>query len=505
MQLYMLAKRLTNMKIKRLLTYTLLIVASFTITTGCRDGVKKQFDRLVVGLADKDSDINADDWKLIKQFLEDNRAKMGDFYDGDNIDNEEVKEYITELFANRRPPKEIRFSGIADKPVTVDIWLERSGSMTGYDNKSTDGTFKATIVDVINNSPIAPEIFVVNSSVNKYPDGLEKFIGDNDVFTATKGIGDAAYTDFRKIFDQLLNQNDENHISLLFTDMIYSTRNMAGVNPDKVFAEAKGMVNSVFKSQCDDKSMLIVKMNSNFVGSYYAFDNTETKYSGNRPFYIVAVADNDVMARLAADKELAPMADFTSMKGYENMYLFTSGEMYKPHYSLLLGHNEIRGRFKAQRGQKDAITVLDDVETDENSGDLQLVMAVDLSGMLIPDKYLTDKSNYRVEADDELVIKEIRPLDNNHDLTPVERKYAGTATHIFILQMKEIKNSQDISISLMNKFPDWAESSSTDNDITPDDIHTFGLKYLMQGIYDAYKRRSDGKQDYFTLKIELKE
>lgn len=491
------------MKIKHTITLTLLAAAMLAMVTGCRDGVKKQFDRLVVELAGDDGDISADDWAKMRRFLEDNRAKVDDFFDGDNIDGNAVKEYIAELFANRRPPKEINFSGISDSPVAVDIWLERSGSMTGYDNKNTDGNFKATIVGVINNAPVTPEIYVVNSSVNKYPDGAARFIGDNDVFTATKGIGNASYTDFRKIFDQLLNQNGENRVSLLFTDMIYSTRNMAGVNPDKVFAEAKGMVSSVFKSQCGDKSILVVKMNSKFVGSYFAFNNAETQYSGNRPFYILAVADNGVMARLATDKNLAPMADFTSMKGFGNMYLFTAGNIYKPHYSLLLGHSDIRGRFKAHRGQKGAITELDDVELDENSGDLQLVMAVDLSGMLISESYLTDKRNYTVEADDDVVIKEIRPLDASKDLTPVERKYAATATHLFVLQMKKIRNGQNVSISLMNKFPDWIADSSTDNDITPDGNHTFGLKYIMQGIYDAYRRQSDGKQAYFTLKIEL--
>lgn len=493
------------MKIKKIITLTLIAAAILTMATGCRDGAKKQFDRLAVELADRDGDIDADDWAKMKRFLEDNRAKMDDFFDGDNIDSEDVKEYIAELFANRRPPKEITFSGISDSPVTVDIWLERSGSMAGYDNRQTDGNFKATIVDVINNAPVTPEIYVVNSSVNKYPEGAGQFIGDSDVFTATKGIGDASYTDFRKIFDQLLNQNGENRISLLFTDMIYSTRNMAGVNPEKVFAEAKGMVSSVFKSQCEDKSILVVKMNSKFVGSYFSFNNAETQYSGNRPFYIFAVADNDVMARLATDKNLAPMANFSSMNGFESMYLFTAEDIYKPHYSLLLGHNDIRGRFKASRGQKDAITELDDVDIDENSGDLQLVMAVDLSGMLIPESYLTDKRNYSVESDDEVTIKEIRPLDANKDLTQVERKYAATATHLFVLQMKKIRNDQDVSISLQNNFPDWINASSTDNDTTPDDSHTFGLKYIMQGIYDAYKRQSDGKQAYFKMKIELNE
>ena len=90
---------------------------------------------------------------------------------------------------------------------TVNFYLERSGSMTPYDAPHGDGSFKAAIVQLLNNLPGNNDdnrIYVVNSSVNKYPQGFSKFISDPNIFESTKGLGDPSYTDFSKIFTDLL-------------------------------------------------------------------------------------------------------------------------------------------------------------------------------------------------------------------------------------------------------------------------------------------------------------
>lgn len=137
--------------------------------------------------------------------------------------------------------KQISFVGIGDNAyLKVNFYLERSGSMTPYDSPQGDGPFKAAIVQMLNNLPGNNgdnKIFVVNSKVCQYPQGFQKFIADNNIFEATKGIGDPSYTDFSKIFDTILNKtgNDELSILVSITDMIYSTKSMSGINPPKGF------------------------------------------------------------------------------------------------------------------------------------------------------------------------------------------------------------------------------------------------------------------------------
>jgi len=479
---------------------------------GC-SGKKKDFDRLLVELAGKDATIDASDWQRILDFLDGEKRSMGEFYADGVPDEEKIRDYISDFFQHRRPPMEIAFSGIGvQRALRVNFYLERSGSMVPYDAPSGDGSFKAAIVQMLNNLPGGDEsnsIFVVNNEINPYPKGYSQFVADSDIFGATKGIGDASHTDFAAIFRQLLDKTGRNELSILVTDMIYSTEAMTGVNAQKVFAEAQGMINSVFKSQVKDKAMLIVKMQGSYNGPYYSFNSTEGKmYQGRRPYYIVVVGNNETMARLTRDADYQTFCRWQELRGYENMWLMETANMYEPYYSLLLSNKDIRGRFAPERSKGDAIHGAEGLEPDRHSGDIKLALAVDLGGMLIDKNYLTDIKNYVVSSDDKIELKEIREVSKEDDM-PAERKYLGKATHIFVLQTDKVTHEQTLRIALRNVIPAWVERSSTDDDTNLSAANfaetTFGLKYLLQGIYNSYRKHSDGEPCYFELKIKLED
>ena len=494
-------------------TFIAAFISIFVLVTSCKDNHTKEFNRLLLELADNDQTIDRDDWVEIEKYLDSQKANFRFLFDDDNISIQGVKEYIQDFFERRRPSKEIQFVGIGGKEyMNVNFYLERSGSMTPYDSPNGDGSFKAAIVQMLNNLPGNNEdnkIYVVNSSINAYPDGFSKFISDTNIFEATKGIGDPSYTDFGAIFTQLLDKTGEDELSILVSDMIYSTKDMIGINPQKVFAEAQGMANAVFKKQVQDKAMLIVKMNGSFSGPYYCYNSPKggKSYTGRRPYYIVVVGSNQNIVRLTKDKNYLPFSNFSELKGYENMYLFETDDVYKPYYSFMLSNPDIRGRFAPEHGKETQIKDLTDMEVDRNSGDIRLALAVDLSGMLIDKDYLTDVKNYQIDSDDKLEIKEIREINKN-DITPAEKKYIGSATHIFILGMNEIKNDQHVEIKLLNNLPSWIEETSSDDDTNVGvgnfSQTTFGLKYLIQGIYNSYKKNSKRNPYYFELEMNFK-
>jgi hypothetical protein len=262
------------------------------------------------------------------------------------------------------------------------------------------------------------------------------------------------------------------------------------------------MINAVFKDEVKHKSMLVVRMMGSYNGPYYSYDNSVHQYNGRRPYYIIIVGSNDNMVRLTSDSQFRTFANLQNLRGYDNQYLFTAEEIYEPYYSFLLDNKDIRGRFQPERGQGQRITRLEGVAPDKDSGDLQLVLAVDLSNMLIDQRYLTDKANYEVEADDNIRIKEIRPI-TKADITPAEKAYVGTATHLFVLQAPQITHGQEVELKLLNRLPNWIGASSTDNDLTPDGTTTFGLRYLLGGIYDSYQRNADDRPAYFELEMKL--
>ena len=92
------------------------------------------------------------------------------------------------------------------------------------------------------------------------------------------------------------------------------------------------------------------------------------------------------------------------------------------------------------------------------------------------------------------------------DRTPAEKKYIGQATHIMILEIDEIHHHQNVEISLKKAFPNWIALSSTDDDTNRQSglfgKQTFGLKYLLKGIDEAYTRVSD-QPYYFTLSLRF--
>lgn len=455
------------------IAYVALLALTLSVAS-CGNGSRKEFNKLLLELADADQTIDGNDWQKIADFLDRNKAHFKEFYDHGQIDVDDVKDYISDFFEHRRPSKHIAFQGIGAKQPTFHIYVERSGSMTPYDSRDGDGLFRAAIMALQNNLPGTATI---------------------------DSVGEKGYTNFQQIFDQILNRTNEDQVSILVTDLIYSVKDMQGVNPQRVFSEIEGMTNAVFKSEVKNKSMLVVRMMGSYNGPYYSYDNSVKPFAGRRPYYIIVVASNTNMVRLTHDATLRTFADMERMRGYDNMCLMTANDIYKPYYSFLLSNRDVRGRFRPKRGQDTQIRSLTGVEPDRNSGDIQLALAVDLSHLLIDQRYLTDVSNYEVKADDDVRIKEIRKIEKA-DMTPAEKKYLGTATHIFVLQAASIGHGQEVEIKLLNRMPQWIGAASTDNDLTPDANTTFGLKYLLGGIYDSYNRNADD-HNYFELELEL--
>lgn len=454
--------------------YTALFVL-LLVSAGCGNGAKKEFNRILLELADKDQTIDAKDWKQIADYLDRNKANFKDFMEDGKIDAEEVQKYISDYFEHRRPSKEVKFVGVGGQDLTYHIYLEQSGSMAPYDSPDGDGSFRAAIMALQNSLPSDAKI---------------------------DSIGETGYTDFRQIFDDILNKTSNDQVSILVTDLIYSVKDMAGVNPQKVFNEAREMINSVFKSEVKKKSMLVVRMKGTYNGPYYAYNNSVQRFSGHRPYYIIIVASNENIGRLSNDASLRSFAQIHQLRGYDNMCLFTADDVYSPYCSFLLSNKDIRGHFRPEHGQGYVIKSLEKIEADKNSGDIQLALAVDLSHMFIDQRYLTDKSNYTIEADDDIRIKEIRKIEKA-DVAPAQKKYLGTATHLFVLSADRISHEQEVEIKLLNRMPKWIANGSTDDDLVPDSHSTFALRHILGGIYDSYKRNAEKEPAYFELELKL--
>ena len=156
------------------------IFALLLLLTACGDGQKKELNRMLLDMADKDELIDASEWEQLSEFFDGQKAHFKDFYKDGELDVDEVKDYIEEYFENRRPPKKITVMA-GKRELGVNFYLERSGSMVPYDAAGGDGSFKAAIVQMLNRLPGTNDdnkIFVVNSEINEYPKGFSQFLSD---------------------------------------------------------------------------------------------------------------------------------------------------------------------------------------------------------------------------------------------------------------------------------------------------------------------------------------
>lgn len=395
-------------------------------------------------------------------------------------------------------------------PLRVKFYLERSGSMTAYDAPQGDGSFKKAIVSLLNALPgDKNQLFIVNDSIHPYPKGIRQFVESSDIFASTKDIGNPAYTDFRKIFDALLNQTKPGEVSVLVSDLIYSVNGMTAVSPQKLFADEEGMVSMVFKDAASQKSMLVVQMSGSYNGPYYTYASPASgrQYNGRRPYYILVVGTNADMRRLAADERYAAFRDFKSLAGYRGQYLFardagSSDNGCRPYAGFLMSGGDIEGRFRLDRDDRNTLT---SVTPDATTGRLRLALAVDLDHLLVPESWSANPANYTISGADGLHIVKIRRIDER-ERTNEARPYMGTASHVIVLEGRDLKARTDADITLRNELPRWVAASSTDDDTQLGARNfattTFGLSHLMQAVFDSYARGS-ACPGYFKLHIRL--
>ncbi len=388
------------------------------------------------------------------------------------------------------------------------FYLERSGSMIAYDAEKGDGSFKASIVSMINHLPLMGQssdaIYIVNDGVYPYPKGAKQFIADNNIFASTKEIGDASFTDFRKIFQTLSDKTNDGTVNVLVSDLIYSVKSNTENNPQKIFSSAQGMVASVF-SNANDQALIVVQMHGSYNGMYYPYNTPSTgkNYDGSRPYYIVVMTTNQGLSNMLGNEAYQDFLNFSRMNGYQHIALFTKGKGLTPYYSFLLNGKENKGRISAKRGQSDQITSVDNVTADRKSGKVVMTMAVNLKGLPIEESYLTDKSNYQIDGDCDLKLKAIRKI-SEADRTPANRRHLGNATHIFVLKGNRIAGKNECSILLKKRIPAWIAMSSSDDDtdITSPKFAqtTFGLKYLLDGIWESFDSSA-----YFSMPFVIED
>ena len=411
------------------------------------------------------------------------------------VDHKKMADFIEQIGSQLRPPMHWNtrpYGGVDDLSLTV--YFERSGSMVPYDQRGGGGQLKKAVNDLINHFPAGSkvDINIVNDGIYPYQHTVDEFLKDRDIYQSTAGTGDASYTDFQLIFNKILEAQRPGNVSVLVSDLIYSPQDTRGVSLDKIFNEENSLATRVF-ARYKGKSVVVQQFMGDYSGKYYPYNGVPFEYSGKRPFYLVIIADSDVMDQLATDKRYSGVLDAPAVR---NSYRFNQGTA-QVECRVLPEWKDNAGRFRVKHG--DGI-VLARCEGDRQTGKLCFSMAANLGSLLKDDALLTNAANYEVKSIDGYTLT-IQPIDQSM-FTANNKEYLDGMTHILTL-VGDLKSPRDeVHIALRNELPDWVRQSSSASDTSAGGSFattTLGLEQLLGGMFDAMK----GGNYLFDLVIEL--
>ena len=413
------------------------------------------------------------------------------------VDHKKMAQFIEDIASHLRPPMHWNtrpYGGVDDLSLT--IYFERSGSMVPYDQRGGGGQLKKAVNDLINHFPAGSkvDINIVNDGIYPYQHTVDEFLQDRDIYQSTAGMGDAAYTDFQLIFNKILEAQQPGNVSVLVSDLIYSPKDTHGVSLDKIFNEENSLATRVF-ARYKGKSVVVQQFMGDYSGMYYPYNNEPFSYTGKRPFYLVIIADTDVMDQLATDKRYSGVLD---PQGMRNSYRFNQATS-QVNCRVLAEWKDNVGRFRVKYGDK---IVLDKCQGDRETGKLCFSMAVDLSSLMKDNAMLTDAANYDVQSLDGYTLT-IQPIDASMVTAHNKEDLAGM-THILTLLGDLKSHSDDVHISLRNELPAWVSQSSATSDTSSGASFattTLGLEQLLGGMFDAMK----GGSSFFEVTVSVQQ
>ncbi len=471
------------------------LLASLPLAS-CGDKMKD-----VVTQAFLNGDTTAAKYGEICELIKGDARHYSNFVDDKgNINAQALDDYINQIGGNLRPPMHWNTLGYGQgaQALTLTIYFERSGSMVPYDTSDGGGQLKKSVNDLINHFPSQggeASICIVNDSVYPYKGSIDQFLQDRDIYATTRGTGNASYTDFGLILDQILKSQGGNNVSVLVTDLIYSPRNTQGVSLEKIFNEENSIATSTFR-RYHGKAVIVHQLSGDYHGKYYPYNGVPADYHGQRPYYLLVIADAAVIDRMAADPHYA---QFLHPAGALNSYRFNQQQA-QLEWTAIPGFAGNAGRFRPSRDQAGTLT---SVEPDRTTGQLQFSVAVNLDALDKADSFVTDPANYQVQSMSgfTMAVRRIAQAD----ISGNTQAYLEGKTHLLTFTGKLTQPKDEIKVTLRNSFPAWitAASSTNDTNVAAPGFATttLGLDRFLRGIYDAFA--SDNAGNYGTLSIKL--
>ncbi|WP_118195594.1 hypothetical protein [Albibacterium indicum] len=393
----------------------------------------------------------------------------------------------------------------SEKPTKVALYIENSGSMNGYVTGNTE--FKNAIGDLLvllkfHYGEENIRLYFINDQIHPIEgvSDLTKFA--SWLSPATMKVGNTASSDLNLVFKEVLENTDNQTLSLLFSDLIYSIQ---GSNTEELLNYQKSQTKDAFLSKSKSGVELqtsIIQYNSSFNGGYWDKNNQRVELKGaKRPYYLTVTGEADRVLDLNKNINL-------KVKGFVNQLTLTTDDFSENNYYSVLTSTHNNGRFKPIRSMSSGKYVrgIEDVTVNErSSAPFSFAVAVDLSKMPVEESYKLDTANYEVLEGNYMIDSIMKIEQDDIHSTDWIRIQEAKATHLFLFDAQG-KAFSDLTFAMKKQIPSWVYHTDSEDDTSVEgrEAKTFGFKYLVEGVSEAYETVAQNKDHYFEIKVPVR-
>ncbi len=389
----------------------------------------------------------------------------------------------------------------------INVFIENSGSMNGYVNDPST-QFKNSVYSLltrlklfvnqdslnlffINKEDQLMFAYASNADLEKYKDFL------NPAAFSKISQGKTAQTDINELIKRCLQKVNDRNLSVFISDCIYSP-GKSKTDATMFLGEQKQGIYLHFASELKAKNsnlaVLILHLKGGFNGIYYDHQDNKLKFNNRveRPFYVWFIGTPSQIKKLIASRLLEEIDG-----GYQNKAILLPPNQESVAYRIL--PKPLHGTFDRTNLPNNIIEKPEPSRNDRDKGLFAFAVAADFSNLIQDPSYYIDSSNYLLSNPKYAL--NIEPITDKND--PLLAKY----THLLKLQTKEISN-ETLTINLIAKPPKWIYEYSSDDDskILSDESEqqkTFGLKYMLEGVSDAFYPKTHSNA-IASIKITIK-
>ena len=382
---------------------------------------------------------------------------------------------------------------------TINVYVENSGSMDGYVKGVTE--FEQAVYNYLSNIKISGitdtlNMFYINSRIIPQSSDIADFIEKLEPSSFKQKGGNRGVSDISNVFKTIFSETRENDVAILVTDGIFSPGK--GIDAEQYLVNQQiGIKNVVaeYLTRFPKTAVVVYQLSSKFNGTYYNRNDAKTEVDAQRPFYIWIIGDILNIAKL---KRYVPENSF---KGSGIQHSYTLLPSFSEEINFAILNTPKLGTFaRDKKSPKTSIYDIKVADSGTHKGEFMFTTGMDLTifKLLLGGEYLLNTGSYA-----RLIDKQ----PNNDYLIEMELNTTPSTNYTHNMKLTTTKIvTGELEIILRNEMPQWVYDMNDDEglDINRNDAinKTFGIKYLVEGICEAYKLR--GNTIYTSMKLNLK-